>query len=68
MGRQLLTVVVLFCHLSDQCTLALGGLRSAMESWETVGGGKKTTKAAGRGHGPSPSGGVLGDVNRGQGE
>ena len=34
---------------SAQCTLALGGLRSAMESWEVVGGWEKTTKAAGQG-------------------
>ena len=53
---------------SAQCTLALGGLRSAMESWETVGGGKKTTKAAGQGHRPRLSGGALGGLNRGQGE
>ena len=41
---------------SAQCTLALGGLRSAMESWEAVGGRKKTTKIAGQGHRPSPWG------------
>ena len=63
-----LTIVVLFCRFSAQCTPALGGIRSAMESWETVGGLKKTTKTVGQGHGPSPSGGLLGGTNRGQGE
>ena len=51
-----------------QCTPALGGLRSAMESWVTVGGGKKSTNAAGQGHRPSPlKGRLLGGMNRGQG-
>ena len=39
-----------------------------MESWETVGGRKKTIKTVGHGHRPSPSGGLLGGTNRGQGE
>ena len=53
---------------SAQCTPTLGGLRSAMEYWETVDGPKKTTKIAGQGHGPSPWGGLLGGTNRRQGE
>ena len=53
---------------SAQCMPALGGLRSAMESWETVGGRKKTTKIAGQAHRPSPSEGLLGGTNREQGE
>ena len=39
-----------------------------MESWEAVGGRKKTTKAAGQGHRPSPSVGLLGGTNREGGE
>ena len=39
-----------------------------MESWETVGGPKKTTKTVGQGHRPSPSEGLLGGTNREQGE
>ena len=39
-----------------------------MESWETVGSRKKTTKADGQGHRPGPSGVLLGGMNRRQGE
>ena len=40
-----------------------------MESWVTVGGGKKSTNAAGQGHRPSPlEERLLGGMNRGQGE
>ena len=53
---------------SAQCTPALGGLRSAMESWKVVGGQGKTTKAAGQGLRPKPSVGLLGALNREQGE